>query len=140
MPLLNETHAPELRSWVAPANEPGTDFPIQNLPFAVFRRAGADEAFRGGVAIGDQIVDLRMAASRGALAPQALRFAAACGDSWLNRFMAMGPEAWSALRLALSRALRTGAPERELLGACLVPQSYAEYTLPAKIGAIRAIR
>lgn len=134
MSLLNETHAPELRSWVASANEPGTDFPIQNLPFAVFRRAGTDESFRGGVAIGDQIVDLNMAANRCALSPQVLRFAAACGDSSLNRFMAMGADAWSALRLALSRALRTGAPERELLNACLVPQSEAEYTVPAQIG------
>ncbi|NML60118.1 fumarylacetoacetase [Massilia sp. RP-1-19] len=134
MSLLNETHAPALRSWVASANQPGADFPIQNLPFAVFRRAGSDETFRGGVAIGDQIVDLRMAASRAALSPQSLRFAAACGDSSLNRFMAMGPDAWGALRLALSRALRTGAPERELLSACLVPQSDAEYTVPAKIG------
>ena len=109
MSLLNETHALALRSWVASANEPGTDFPIQNLPFAMFRRAGSDEAFRGGVAIGDQIVDLRMAASREALSPQVLRFAAACGDSSLNRFMAMGPEAWSALRLAStsSEAART---------------------------------
>ncbi len=51
MSLLNETHAPELGSWVASANAPGGDFPIQNLPFAVFRRPGTDEAFRGGVAI-----------------------------------------------------------------------------------------
>lgn len=134
MSLLNETHSPELRSWVASANEPGTDFPIQNLPFAVFRRAGTDEPFRGGVAIGDQIVDLRMAANRDALMPQALRCAAACGDSSLNRFMALGPQAWSTLRFALSQALRTGAPERELLSACLVPQAQAEYTVPAKIG------
>ena len=54
---LNETHDPTLTSWVASANSANTDFPIQNLPFAVFRRQGAGEAFRGGVAIGDQIVD-----------------------------------------------------------------------------------
>ena len=58
MALLNETHDAGLRSWLASANAAGSDFPIQNLPFAVFRRQGSHEAFRGGVAIGDQIVDL----------------------------------------------------------------------------------
>ena len=56
--MLNETHDPALTSWVASANTGQSDFPIQNLPFAVFRRQGTDEVFRGGVAIGDQIVDM----------------------------------------------------------------------------------
>jgi fumarylacetoacetase len=56
--LLDETHDPHARSWLASANEVGCEFPIQNLPFAVFRRGGSTEEFRGGVAIGDQIVDL----------------------------------------------------------------------------------
>ena len=51
--MLNETHNPALSSWVASANATGNDFPIQNLPFAVFRRKGSTEAFRGGVAIGE---------------------------------------------------------------------------------------
>lgn len=45
MNLLNETHDPSLRSWVASANAAGNDFPLQNLPFAVFRRKGSGEAF-----------------------------------------------------------------------------------------------
>ena len=45
MTLLNETHDPSLRSWVASANAAGNDFPLQNLPFAVFRRKGSGEAF-----------------------------------------------------------------------------------------------
>jgi fumarylacetoacetase len=134
MSVLNETHAPELKSWVESANAAGIDFPIQNLPFAVFRRAGSDEAFRGGVAIGDQIVDLGLAAQSGALAPDAQPLAAACGEASLNRFMAMGPSAWSALRLALSRALRTGAAGAEQLATCLVAQADAEYAVPARIG------
>ena len=51
MIALNETHDPALRSWVSSANRPNCDFPIQNLPFAIFRRAGSGEAWRGGVAI-----------------------------------------------------------------------------------------
>ena len=53
--VLNETHDPALKSWVESAND-GSDFPIQNLPFAVFRRPR--EPFRGGVAFGVAIVDL----------------------------------------------------------------------------------
>ena len=56
--LLNETHNPALLSWLDSANQADTDFPIQNLPFAVFKRANNNEAFRGGVAIGDQVIDL----------------------------------------------------------------------------------
>ena len=132
--LTNETHDPALRSWVASANLAGTDFPIQNLPFAAFRRRGSAEAFRGGVAIGDQILDLAAASHGGVfegVAQQALQAAAA--DS-LNALMALGQPAWSALRMALSRALREGSPAQAALQACLVPQAEAEYGLPARIG------
>ena len=134
MQRINETHDPALRSWVELANSPDADFPLQNLPFGVFRRHGSDEPFRGGVAIGDQIVDLAAAQKAGAFAGDGAAAATACGQSTLNAFMALGPEAWSALRLALSRALRLGAPEAATLGACLVPQSEAEYAVPAQIG------
>jgi fumarylacetoacetase len=134
MSVLNETHAPDLQSWIDSANLPGTDFPIQNLPFAVFRRAGSDEAYRGGVAIGDRIVDLSLAAQCGALAPEARPLAAAAGESSLNSFMAMGQGAWSSLRLALSRALRAGAADADRLAGCLVAQADAEYAVPARIG------
>ena len=50
MPIeLNATHDPARRSWLKSANAPGTDFPIQNLPFGVFRQGGAT---RGGLALG----------------------------------------------------------------------------------------
>ena len=49
---------PALRSWVPGAGVPGTDFPIQNLPFGVFRRAGSHESPRVGTAIGDCILDI----------------------------------------------------------------------------------
>ena len=132
--MINETHDPALRSWVASANAPGSDFPIQNLPFAVFRRKGKAEPFRCGVAIGDQILDLA-AASRAQLFQGAAAQAAGAGtNESLNALMAMGGDAWSALRLALSRALREKAPEQHALAACLAPQSEAEYDVPARIG------
>ena len=88
--LINETHDASLTSWVDSANEENTDFPIQNLPFAIFRRAGSSEPFRGGVAIGDQIVDLVAATQAEIFLGTALKGAKACHASELNAFMGMG--------------------------------------------------
>ena len=52
---LNATHDPARRSWVESANADGIDFPIQNLPFGVFDDG---KGARGGVALGDRIIDL----------------------------------------------------------------------------------
>ncbi|TNF51244.1 MAG: fumarylacetoacetase [Burkholderiales bacterium] len=134
MTMLNETHDPALRSWVASANLAGTDFPIQNLPFASFRRQGSDEAFRGGVAIGDQILDLAAVHQAGVFTGVIGAAMKAGAQSQLNALMALGPSVWSALRLALSRALREGAAKQVTLQACLVPQAQAEYGVPARIG------
>jgi fumarylacetoacetase len=136
---LNETHDPRLSSWVAAANGAGTDFTLQNLPLGVFRRAGSSEAFRGGVAIGDQILDLAAALQAGALdtagvGVTAAAAAAAAAQPALNELMAAGPAAWSALRLALSRVLRSGSPQQAALQSCLLPQAQAQYALPARIG------
>jgi fumarylacetoacetase len=132
--LLNETHDVSLTSWVASANNAETDFPIQNLPFAIFKRAGSNEKFRGGVAIGDQVIDLAAAHDKAIFSGLAQQALAACLTSELNDFMAMGKAAWSALRLALSKALREGAPEQTQLNECLIAQSDVEYSLPCRIG------
>ena len=134
MTQLNQTHDPALRSWVASANAADIDFPIQNLPFAVFRRRGSNEPARGGVAIGDRVLDLAAAVKAGVFEGEAKTAAqAASGDS-LNALMALGPASWSALRLALSRALREGAAAQQTLEPCLVAQADVEYELPARIG------
>jgi fumarylacetoacetase len=134
MMQLNETHDPELTSWVASANAVGTDFPIQNLPFAIFRRKASNEAWRGGVAIGDQIVDLAAVSQAGVFTGEPARAAQAGAQEKLNALMAMGHGVWSALRLAISRALREGSLQLSALQACLIPQAEAEYDLPARIG------
>ena len=132
--MLNETHAPDLRSWVESANVPGIDFPIQNLPHGIFRRRSSPEGFRGGVAIGDQILDLTAALRVGAFDGRAAAAAERAAATTLNGLMAMGPTAWTSLRLAISRLLREDAPQIDALRGCLVPQSYAEYALAAQIG------
>jgi fumarylacetoacetase len=134
MARLDETHDPALASWVRSANVAGADFPIQNLPFAVFRRRGSAERWRGGVAIGDQVLDLAAMAAAGVLDGDAAVAVRAAGEEKLNALMALGAPAWRALRLALSRALREGAPARARLEACLVPQAECEYDVPAHIG------
>jgi len=131
---LNETHEPGLRSWVDSANVPGHDFPIQNLPFGVFRRGGSTQSFRGGVAIGDDILDLGAALDAGLFEGVAAQAALAGRAPQLNALMAQGEGAWSALRLALSRVLRLGSSGRAALQSTLLAQREAEYALPARIG------
>ena len=148
MYTLNETHDPALRSWVESAQEPGCDFPIQNLPYAVFRRAGTQESWRGGVAIGEQVLDLAVVARLG-LIPASEHAAGeheareheahvalqAASKDTLNDFMALGPRHWSALRRAVSRLLQLGAPQQQVLQSQgLIPQSQVEYRLPARVG------
>ena len=77
---LDETHDPALRSFVASANAPDGDFPIQNLPYAVFRRRG--ESPRVGVAIGD--ADFDVAACASTLDGAAAMAASACAAPHLN--------------------------------------------------------
>ncbi|WP_137893511.1 fumarylacetoacetase [Ramlibacter sp. 2FC] len=120
MITLDETHAPDLRSWVEAANRVGCDFPIQNLPFGRFRLAGGDDPFRIGVAIGDQILDLKAAGLID-------------GDD-MNALMAASPAERRALRLAISRGLREGSECRQLWGPALLAQSAAEYAVPCRIG------
>ncbi len=138
--ILNETHDAGLRSWVASANAAGSDFPIQNLPYGVFRRKGreGDEVFRAGVAIGDSILDLRAAFESGAFAGFGetvhKAIVAATAGSNLNPLMELDAAAWSALRLALSTLLREGSVHQSQLQAALVPQAEAEHALPAQIG------
>src|SRR5256714_6996955 len=117
---LDATHAPDARSWVESANEPGTDFPLQNLPLGIFKRRGKAEPPRGGVAIGDQILDLAALDVR-------------TGPT-LNGLAAMGRAAMRKLRGELSRALGVKSRSQKRLQKYLVPQKQAELFLPLAIG------
>src|SRR5215470_12534739 len=128
---LDETHDPALRSFVASANVPDGDFPIQNLPYAVFRRRGDDAPPRVGVAIGAELLDIAAVAHLmdGIAAPAA----AACAQPHLNALMERGPEAWTALRTGLSRLLRSDATQRMAVERHLTPIGDAELLLPVQI-------
>ena len=134
---LNETHDPRRQSWVGSANTASGDFPIQNLPFGVFRPSGSGAAPRGGMAIGDQVIDIAAFAQALGFSGEAGEAALACRDASLNRLMSLGASHWSALRLAISRALsrEAGWEARERAGAaCLTSLTRAELFVPASIG------
>src|SRR5271154_1500446 len=109
--MIDETHDPSLQSWVESAQSPGTDFPIQNLPYGTFRTK-ANSVARVGVAIGDSILDLR-----------------GVFDGDLNALMAMPAAQRRELRRQISGMLIDRAPRREL-----TPMVEAELLLPARIG------
>jgi fumarylacetoacetase len=136
MTAVNDTHDPELRSWVESANLPGADFPIQNLPFGVFHRALTPEPPRVGVAIGDRILDLRLCHRAGLLNSDLAAVGDACLATSLNALMALGPQAWSPLRRRLSELLREDRRRawQKKVEPCLVPRAEAVMLMPAEIG------
>jgi fumarylacetoacetase len=130
--MTNETHDPTRRSWVERANAADTDFPIQNLPFGVFRRHGSGDAPGIGVAIGDQILDLRGARTLGLLEGLSSALADAATASTLNALMALGPLELPRLRQQLIRILDANGRLAE--PQCLVAMDHADLLLPAAIG------
>ena len=118
--ILDDTHDPSLESWVESAHAPGCEFPIQNLPLGIFKRKGRKEPPRGGVAIGDQILDLVGLGIR-------------TGPT-LNGLAAMGRSASRKLRRELSRALSVKSKQKKRLQKHLVPMKQAELFLPVAIG------
>jgi fumarylacetoacetase len=142
---MNTTHDPERQSWVATANRPGSAFPIQNLPFGVFQAAGRSGSASGasgdqptlGVAIGDQILDLRGCSTAGLLQSLPAAVEAACTAATLNPLMALGRECWSPLRARLSDLLRADHPDaaghQQALAPHLLPMAEATKLMPVAI-------
>jgi fumarylacetoacetase len=140
-PALDRTHDSKVQSWVESANVAASDFPIQNLPFGVFRRRDAGAEPRVGVAIGDRILDLAGLRSEGLLpgdrAAAGLRLAAdACASHALNALMALGTAPRRALRERLHAMLRHDAPasDRQAASRHLVAQADVDMLLPAAVG------
>ncbi len=123
------------KSWVGSAND-HPDFPIQNLPLGIFSRPGQKP--RGGVAIGDQILDLQAALDAGLFVGDAAVAAEAASREQLNDFFALGASGRKALRTALLHLLdehsEQQATMRALGEALLVPMSGCELHLPARVG------
>lgn len=130
MYALNATHSPDLVSWVESANQPETDFPIQNLPYCVFQTPGNPASI--GIGIGDQILNLRACGESGLLNP---RFASVSQQPTLNQLMALPPTEQSQLRARIVELLSEGSPDADKIAStALVPQSGVEFLMPCNIG------
>jgi fumarylacetoacetase len=133
--MINQTHSPGRRSWVASANQ-HPDFPIQNLPFGVFAPPGG--APRGGIAIGDDILDIVAALEHGLFDGPAAKAAEAAAGATLNPLFALGREARTALRHRTSDILDTDGKERARCEALrprlLHSAADCRLELPAAIG------
>ena len=134
---LDESHDPAHRSWVGSANDGTTDFPVQNLPFGVFRR-DFEERPRVGIAIGDQVLDCLAAARAGCFAELGPLVDDALQSWSLNALLALGRADARAIRLTASRLLREGTPEgkraQALRGDILAAMDSVSMLLPAEIG------
>ena len=133
--MIDETHAPGRRSWVASANG-HADFPIQNLPLGVFSLPGGKA--RGGVAIGDEIFDLPAALDAGLFDGVAAGAAQATSGTTLNPLLALGRDARVALRRRVGELLDAAGKDRariEALRARLLHRAAdCRLELPAAIG------
>jgi len=125
---MDRTHDPTRRSWVEAANATEAGFPLQNLPFGVFRPPEGDA--RAGVAIGDRILDVAGCLRDGLLTGEA---AEACTGRTLNPLMALGSEHWRVLRGQLSALLSEDAGDRRAAGH-LFPADACAMLLPVEIG------
>ena len=134
---MDQTHDPSRKSWVDSA-QGHPDFPIQNLPFGVFRTADDDEPARVGVAIGDRILDVTAAHDEGRFSDKAEEAAEACAAASLNRLMAMGREPRAELRRQIADLLDAESPawraNRRLGDRILVSASEVQLLVPAEIG------
>ena len=136
IPHVDGSHDPALRSWVESANDPASDFPVQNLPLGVFLRGGSGQA-RVGCAIGDQVLDLAECAERGLLRSLPSDVTEACRAATLNGLVALDPRLRGTLRQRLSHLLRaeggfvTARPDA---GTVLLSQAGCEMQLPVLVG------
>jgi fumarylacetoacetase len=126
---IDHTHDPQLTSWVESANDPISDFPIQNLPYCVFQAPGLHPSI--GVGIGDQILSLRVCAELGLLDD---RWAEAVLQKSLNQLMSLPPDQRRDLRHAISGLLYSQTTEdRQVIEKAMFFQTDVSLVLPCRI-------
>ena len=115
---------------------PDSHFPLENLPFGVFRPAQGSA--RIGVAIGDSVLDLAVVEERGLLRVPELQDRRFFSESTLNAFMALGRPAWRKTREALQHLLAASTPDLRddaaLRSQAFHLQRDVTMELPARIG------
>ena len=130
MNAIDETHDPARQCWVeSAAGHP--EFPIQNLPLGIFS-FGAESA-RGGIAIGDYVLDLKELGRSGLLHGRAQVAAEAASGTSLNKLFDLDPDAPLALRRAVSELLSKGTSHSRI-EQLLHPAPNVKMHLPMRIG------
>jgi len=116
---------------------PTDPFPIENLPYGIFRPKGSSEPPRPGVAIGDQVLDLSVIHQAG-LFPGALQKSSCFLQPTLNEFMSLGKPIWKEARTTLQRILSKDEgilrDSKDLRTRSFYSQKDVEMFLPAHIG------
>ncbi len=129
---MNKANNPKLKSWVEV--KPGSDFPIQNIPFGIFKTK--DLSPRAGTAIGNYILDLSIITNAGLLNTIAFD-KKVLEEKTLNNFIALGKPITNAVRERIAELLSTENTElqnnTELKNQALIKQSDAEMLLPIRI-------
>jgi fumarylacetoacetase len=128
---IDETHDVARRSFVQSANG-HPDFPIQNLPLGIFSRPQGE--LRGGVAIGNQILDIKAAVAGGLLSGEAATAAYAASTSSLNAFLALGSAARRAFRSRLVELLTLDSREQETVEPLLHAAQDCTMHMPVRVG------
>ena len=134
---VNETHDQNLKSWIDSANSPDTDFPIQNLPFCVFRRADTYENTRVGVAIGDFVLDVHPCFEAKLFDDESFNIAVTADNYCLDHaVMKKNPSIQNVFRRRLISILSESADKetRRIVERNLVPIREAEFWMPVHIG------
>ncbi len=133
--MPDATTDPALASFIEV--DPDSPFPIQNLPYGVFRPQ-PEAAPRVGVAIGEQVLDLSVLEEQELFDHPQIRERRPFSQPALNAFMAMGPEAWRAARSVISNLLQadtsTLRDDAALREQALHDRRGVEMLLPARIG------
>lgn len=134
---INETHDPNLKSWIESANQSDTEFPLQNLPFCVFTRACTYENVRVGVAIGDFILDVYACYECCLFDDDSFSIAVSADNYCLDHsLMKKNKDLQSAFRRRLIEILSESADEetKKKIERNLIPIEEVEFHLPAHIG------
>jgi fumarylacetoacetase len=125
---------PALKSFIEVA--PDSHFPIQNLPFGIFKPAQG--AARVGVAIGDLVLDLSVLEELGHFRTAEFQQRAIFSEGALNAFFALGRPAWRAARQVIQNLLdaNTGTlrDDAALRARAFHRQKDVTMQLPARIG------
>ena len=127
---VNSTHEPTTNSWISSANTPETDFPIQNLPYCVFKKPGSPDSI--GVGIGEQILDLRTCAELGLFSDE---YVDVLTQPTLNRLMGLPTEELGKLRrLIFGLLIENSSHDQTTTEKALVFQSDVTFAMPCSIG------